>query len=162
MKKLIIFLLMVFIGIVSCVKDEDLKKATPKENENQTLLLNEIEGKGDPDYIELYNGSDAAIDLGGYKLHDKDPAEAYVIPAGTIISAGGFWTLDCDKDVYTKFKISSGGENVTLLDASGKIVDQLLEEDWPAGHAGLVGRVPDGGENWVVLSEESKGASNGK
>ncbi len=127
----------------------------------KALVLNEIEGKGDPDYIELYNGTDADIDLGGYKLHDKDPSEAYVIPAGTIINAGGFWTLDCDKDIYTKFKISSGGENITLLDASGQILDQLLKEDWPEGHAGLVGRVPDGGEKWVVLSEESKGASNG-
>jgi len=125
------------------------------------LVLNEIQGKGDPDYIELYNGTDADIDLEGYQLHDKDSTEAYVVPAGTIIQAGGFWTLDCDKDVYTKFKISSSGENVTLRDASGKIVDQLLEKDWPAGHAGLVGRIPDGGEKWAVLSEESKGSSNG-
>jgi len=135
-------------------------KVAPPSSLN-ALVLNEIQGKGDPDYIELYNGTDADIDLEGYKLHDKDSTEAYVVPAGTIIPAGGFWTLDCDKDVYTKFKISSSGENITLLDASGKIVDQLLKEDWPVGHAGLVGRIPDGGEKWAVLSEESKGSSNG-
>lgn len=127
----------------------------------EALVLNEIEGAGDPDYIELYNGTNADIDLGGYKLHDKKPEEAYVIPAGTIIPAGGFWVLDCDGDAVTQFKVSSGGENITLLDAEGNIVDQLLEEDWPDGHNGLVGRVPDGAEKWSVLSAESKGSSNG-
>ncbi len=127
----------------------------------EALVLNEIEGHGDPDYIELYNGTSADIDLGGYKLHDKDPSEAYEIPGGTIIPAGGFWTLDCDGNATTLFKISSSGEDITLLDASGNIVDRLLKADWPTGHAGLVGRVPDGAEKWSVLTEESKGSSNG-
>ncbi|HEB61903.1 MAG TPA: lamin tail domain-containing protein [Bacteroidetes bacterium] len=127
----------------------------------EALVLNEIEGHGDPDYIELYNGTNADIDLGGYKLHDKDPSEAYEIPGGTIIPAGGFWTLDCDGGATTLFKISSSGESITLLDASGNIVDQLLKEDWPEGHEGLVGRVPDGADKWSILTEESKGSSNG-
>ena len=127
----------------------------------EALVLNEIEGHGDPDYIELYNGTNADIDLGGYKLHDKDPTEAYEIPGGTIIKAGEFWTLDCDGSATTQFKISSSGENITLLDPSGNVVDQLLKNDWPAGHDGLVGRVPDGGEKWKILTAESKGSSNG-
>ncbi len=125
------------------------------------LVINEIQGKGDPDYIELFNGTDSDIDLGGYKLHDKDSTEAYVVPAGTIISAGGFWTLDCDGSSTTLFKVSSGGENITLLNASGEVIDELLKDNWPEGHNGLVGRIPDGGIKWAVLSEESKGSSNG-
>ncbi len=160
MKHLILSLFIVLIGISSCVKDEDLKEPS-MENNNSSIFLNEIEGHGDPDYIELYNGTNADIDLGGYKLHDKDPSEAYVIPGGTIIPAGGFWTLDCDGNATTQFKVSSGGENITLLDPNGNVVDQLLEEDWPAGHNGLVGRVPDGAEKWSILTEESKGSSNG-
>lgn len=124
------------------------------------LVINEIQGKGDPDYIELYNGTGSDIDLGGYKLHDKDSSEAYEIPGGTIITAGGFWTLDCDGGSTTLFKVSSGGENITLLNASGVVVDELLKDNWPADHVGLVGRFPDGGEKWVVLSEETKGSKN--
>jgi len=124
------------------------------------LVINEIQGKGDPDFIELYNGTSADIDLGGYKLHDKDPSEAYEIPAGTIIKAGEFWTLDCDGSATTQFKVSSGGENITLLDNNGNVLDELLADNWPVDHVGLVGRYPDGGDKWVVLSEETKGSSN--
>jgi len=125
------------------------------------LVLNEIQGGGDPDYIELYNGTDAEIDLSGYKLHDKDPSEAYVIPDGTKIASGGYWTLDCDGGATTQFKVSSGGENISLLDASDNIIDELQKDNWPVDHTGLVGRIPDGGDKWAILNEESKGASNG-
>lgn len=126
----------------------------------EALVINEIQGGGSPDYIELYNGTGSDIDLGGYKLHDKDPTEAYVIPSGTIISAGGFWVLDCDGDAVTLFKVSSGGENITLLDPSDNVVDELLKDNWPAEHTGLVGRVPDGADKWSILDVESKGSSN--
>ena len=125
------------------------------------LVLNEIQGGGDPDYIELFNGTSGDIDISGYQLQDKDPEEAFTIPVGTVIPAGGFWVLDADGDAVTLFKISSGGEDITLLDPSGNIVDQLLEDDWPEDHDGLVGRVPDGADKWSIMSEESKGTTNG-
>jgi hypothetical protein len=126
----------------------------------EALVINEIQGGGSPDFIELYNGTAADIDLGGYKLHDSDPLEAYTIPAGTIIPTGGFWVLDCDGDIVTLFKVSSGGEDITLLDPSDNVVDQLLKDNWPAGHEALVGRNPDGSEKWFILDTESKGSSN--
>ncbi len=124
------------------------------------LVINEILGTGSPDYIELYNGTTSAIDIGGYKLQDSDPTEAYTIPAGTTIPAGGFYVLDCDGSATTLFKVSSGGEDITLLDGSGNVVDQLLEGDWPASHAGHVGRKLDGAAKWVILTVETKGTSN--
>jgi hypothetical protein len=124
------------------------------------LVMNEILGSGSPDYIELYNGTSADIDLGGYKLHDSDPTEAYTIPDGTMITAGGFWVLDADGDATTLFKVSSSGEDITLLDPSDNMVDQLLKADWPADHEALVGRNPDGAEKWSILTSESKGTSN--
>jgi hypothetical protein len=127
----------------------------------EALVINEILGSGSPDYIELYNGTSAAIDLGGYKLHDSDPTEAYTIPPSTMIPAGGFWVLDADGDATTQFKVSSGGEDITLLDPSDNVVDQLLKDNWPEGHDASVGRIPDGAEKWSILSEESKGTTNG-
>lgn len=126
----------------------------------EALVMNELQGGGDPDYIELFNGTSADIDLGGYKLHDSDPTEAYEIPAGTIIPAGGFWVLDCDGDAITLFKISSSGEDITLLDPSGNIVDQILKDNWPVDHGALIGRVPDGADFWSIMDAESKGESN--
>jgi len=124
------------------------------------LVINEILGTGSPDYIELYNGTANAINIGGYKLHDSDPTEAYTIPAGTTIAAGGFYVLDCDGAATTLFKVSSGGEDITLLDASDNTVDQLLQVNWPAGHIGHVGRKLDGVAKWIILTSESKGTSN--
>jgi len=124
------------------------------------LVINEIFGTGAPDFVELYNGTSAAIDLGGYKIHDPDVNEAYVIPNGTTIPAGGFYVLDCDGAATTLFKISSGGEDITLLDPSGNVVDQLLGVNWPAGHVGHVGRPKDGAAAWTILTSPTKGTTN--
>ncbi|MCG8410766.1 MAG: lamin tail domain-containing protein [Bacteroidales bacterium] len=128
----------------------------------EALVINEIQGDGDPDYIELYNGTSADIDLSGYKLHDSKPEEAYTIPNGTVISAKGFYVLDCSGAGATEtlFKISSKGEDIFLKDASDNVVDKLLKTNWPEGHTALVGRVNDGAENWTVLSTASKGTTN--
>jgi len=128
------------------------------------LVINEIEGNS-PDYIELYNGTDADINLEGYSLEDSDSLDRFTFPAGTVISAHGFIVLDCTgtedvANLVAGFKISSGGEDVTLRDPSGNIIDQLLETDWPAGHSGLVGRIQDAADKWVVLTNGSKGSSN--
>ncbi|HPD96002.1 MAG TPA: lamin tail domain-containing protein [Tenuifilaceae bacterium] len=123
------------------------------------LVINEIEGGGSPDYIELYNGTSADIDISGYKLYDSGGlTDAYTIPNGTTITAGGFYVLDCDGSATTLFKISSGGEDITLEDASGTVVDQLLEGDWPG--TPLVARKKDGAQLWVVPSGETKGTTN--
>ena len=156
----VLLLTLMFVFAESCVKDEDLKEPEVKPEVN-TVVLNEIMAAGDPDYIELYNKADHEVDISGYKLHDKDPSEAYTIPEGTIISGKGFWTLDCDGSETTLFKISKKGENVSLLNKEGKVIDNINAEDWPAGHSGLIGRVPDGGDNWRILEKESKGKSNG-
>ncbi|MCP4553285.1 MAG: lamin tail domain-containing protein [Bacteroidetes bacterium] len=126
----------------------------------EALVINELQGGGDPDYIELYNGTASEMDISGYQLHDSDPTEAYTIPAGTTIAAGGFYVLNCDGDATTLFKISSSGEDITLLDASGAVVDQLLKDNWPVDHSALVGRTVDGAVKWVVLDTASKGTSN--
>jgi hypothetical protein len=122
------------------------------------LVINEIYGAGTPDFIELYNGTGASIDLGGYKLQDSNPADAYTIPAGTIIASGGFYVLQCDGAATTIFKISSTGEDITLLNPSGDVVDQLLLANWPGSP--LVMRKKDGAELWVVGVTPTPGATN--
>lgn len=128
------------------------------------LVINEIYGAGSPDYIELYNGTSSSIDLGGYKLHDSNAADAYTFAPGTTIPAGGFVVLDCDGNFatggITKFKISSVGEDITLLSPTDVVVDQLLLANWPVGHAALVGRKIDAGPKWVIKTVQTKGTTN--
>jgi hypothetical protein len=122
------------------------------------LVINEIYGAGSPDFIELYNGTNATIDLGGYKLHDADPTEAYTFAPGTMIAAGGFIVLECDGAATTLFKIGSSGEDITLLNPSDEVVDQLLQVNWPG--APLVARKKDGADLWVIATTPTPGATN--
>ncbi|MBN1251570.1 MAG: lamin tail domain-containing protein [Bacteroidales bacterium] len=127
-----------------------------------TVVINEILGAGSPDFVELYNVTDAAINISGYKLHDSDPTEAYTIPNGTIIPAHGYFVLDCTGDggLETLWKISSSGEDITLIDNNDEMLDRLLELNWPLGHIGLVGRETDGSAVWEIKTVETKGTAN--
>jgi hypothetical protein len=125
------------------------------------LVINEINGSGSPyDYIELYNATASAIDISGYKVYDSGGiGVAYTIPASTTIAAGGFYLM------YTgsgsgqgTFGISGSGENITLENGSGVIVDQLLGANWPG--APLVARKKDGADLWVVPAAATPGTTN--
>ncbi len=131
----------------------------------EIILLNEIQGSGAPDYIELYNPTTINIDITGYTLQDPDTADVFTFPTGTTIIAKGFLVLKCSgteniANLESDFKISSLGEDITLKNSAGVIIDQLLGVNWPAGHTALIGREFDGSENWVILTTPSEGTTN--
>jgi len=126
----------------------------------EALVINEVNASGAPyDFIELYNGTNAAINLEGYKVHDSGGVGvAYTIPAGVTIPAKGFFVIETGSgSPQGQFGISSGGENLTLLDASGTKVDELLA---PWVGTPLVARKLDGAVKWVVPTVETKGTTN--
>ncbi|PKP13359.1 MAG: hypothetical protein CVU08_05855 [Bacteroidetes bacterium HGW-Bacteroidetes-3] len=125
------------------------------------LVINEINASGVPyDFIELYNATNAAIDLSGYKVYDTGGiGVAYVIPAGTSIASHGFYLIETGSgSPQGQFGISSSGEDITLVNATDEVVDQLLKVDWPG--VPLVARKLDGAAKWVVPVAETKGTSN--
>lgn len=125
------------------------------------LVLNEINGSGNPfDYIELYNGTGAAIDISGYKVYDSNGiVDAYIIPNGTTIASQGFFLIETGGgSPQGQFGISGSGEDVTLVNASDELIDQLLKDDWPG--TPLVARSLDGADFWSVPANETPGASN--
>lgn len=156
-------------GVVTSPFNHDVASTWPHINVaplaplNQ-LVINEIQASGTPfDFVELYNPTNAAIDISGYKIYDSGGLPvAYTIPAGTTIVSHGFWVMETASagsgSPQGQFGISSSGEDITLVDGSGVMVDQLLKVNWPG--VPLVARKKDGLPVWVVPSAESKGTAN--
>lgn len=109
------------------------------------LVINELAAKngsivtdedGDyDDWIELYNNTDEAISLSGYTLSD-DPGtpDKWTFP-NVEIGAGDYlivWADDdslIDDDLHANFKLSVGGETLTLYNESGNVVDVVAFPD---------------------------------
>ncbi|MFM2394890.1 MAG: hypothetical protein RLZZ546_2873 [Bacteroidota bacterium] len=87
-------------------------------------------GKAD-DWVELYNKSNAVVDLGGFHLSDNIAnTKKWLIPAGVKINALGYLIFWCDEDQmqglnHTSFKLSGLGETIILSDKDGAIIDSI-------------------------------------
>ena len=79
-------------------------EVTPNFTPTQTtipIVINEINYRSSVDFtsddwIELYNTSDADVDISGWYLSDKaDNPDKWEIPAGAIIPANGYLVFLC-------------------------------------------------------------------
>lgn len=144
-----------------------ITKGGPNSNAPPAAIIkmNEIFSRGtatDPDWIELYNASDVAANIGGYLVYDSGgqsgskPKKA--IPAGTTIPAKGFYVIVVDDADPSGFGLGSGGEEVWMENASGSIIDNVV---FPAlDETQSFGRYPDGTSNLQILHVVTKGAAN--
>ncbi|PKP03136.1 MAG: hypothetical protein CVU14_02340 [Bacteroidetes bacterium HGW-Bacteroidetes-9] len=129
------------------------------------VLMNEIFSRGtaeDPDWIEIYNASDVAADISGYKIYDSGGQAGTKpkkeIPAGTVIQPGEFFVIVVDDADASGFGLSSGGEEVWFEDLAGTVIDDIT---FPAlAETESYGRYPDGDINLQILSIVTKGAAN--
>jgi hypothetical protein len=116
------------------------------------------------DWVELYNLSDAALDLGGYSLTDDTASpRKSVIPAGVTIEARSalrFWA-DGTPDqgtTHLTFKFKAIAEQVVLYDADEVKVDLYR---WENGYSDIsFARVPDGTGDWIRCAQPTCGANN--
>jgi len=164
----IVLVLLIFSTFMytSCIKDEIYVDPNEQPDSEIELVINEVNsnaGDPNPDWIEIYNPGDEAVDISGFGVYDK-PAAIYKFPAGTSVPAGGYFVIVCDAALgaaeptkYGAFGISSGGESVFLVDATGAVIDEVAVPAMPLGVT--YARIPDGGE---VLSNANatKGAAN--
>lgn len=119
------------------------------------VVINEVESSGgDPgDWVELFNRSDWDIDLSGLTLTDNNPAEnAYALPAGITIAAGGFVVLD-----QADFGFGLGGADAARLLDGDVVVD---EYSWATHAAESYGRCPDGVGVFAATTHSTKGSAN--
>ena len=134
------------------------------------------------DWIEIYNASSKAVDIGGMYITDGlDKPKEYMIPTrssdSTTIPAGGYLVLYADKEseqgiLHCEIKLSGSGEQIGLYstDATNNVpIDTLTynADDSNAIGYGLdtdksCGRKPDGSNTWNVYETAniSPGATN--
>ena len=143
----------------------------------QGLVINEIMASNDstledpdepgefPDWIELYNGTAEAIDLGGMYLTD-DPLELthWQIAPGVAIGPGEHLVVLADDDgtqgpLHTNFQLSRNGETVVLVDTDGRTVIDSIEFGVQTTDVSY-GRITDGSTSWGFFEVPSPGVAN--
>jgi len=148
--------------------------------EGATLVINEVLARNvltnkDPqgeydDWIEIYNASEEAIDLGGMYLTD-DPSEPrrWRIPTGnpaaTTILPGRYLLIWADNDLgaaglHAAFELDDNGEDVALFDTDGVTLIDHIRFDGQSPDVSF-GREPDGAPDLVTLSPTPGASNNG-
>jgi len=110
--------------------------------DNETVLQDE-DGEF-PDWIEIYNPTEAAIELDGWYLtDDPDDLTKWEFPACTLDVDDYLVVFASDKDradpgspLHTNFKLSAGGEYLALVKADGATVAHQFAPTFP-------GQMPD-------------------
>ena len=123
------------------------------------------------DFIELYNGGSASVDVGGMYITDDlaDPT-AYQIPTtspdSTTIAPGEFLLLWSDDDLeqgilHLEFKLGKSGEQIGLYASDGETVVDTLTFGAQTDDISI-GRSPDGSDTWVSFDTPTPGLTNGE
>ncbi len=115
------------------------------------------------DYVELYNDTDAAVDLSGANLSDDyEELDKWAFPAGTSIAGAGYlivWT-DGDEDqtgIHTSYSLKKDGEEL-VLSQNGTIVDSIRFGEQETNVA--TARRPDG-TGAFIQQEPTPNETNG-
>ncbi|MDB5323662.1 MAG: Inner spore coat protein [Phycisphaerales bacterium] len=118
------------------------------------VVINEIfyhapDDLNDLQWVELYNPTDAPVDLAGWSLGKA--IGAYTFPAGTTIPAHGYVITAKDPALFKKHypgqaalgpwpkRLSHSGAQIDLTDAAGKVIDRARYKDaapWPVAADG--------------------------
>lgn len=159
-----------FTLIVATLLSGSASAQTLKINEimqsNVATLMDDITEFPDS-WVELYNPTDAAINLKDYKLSIKNKEKkAWQLPDKTV-AAKGYALIYCDKEgkednrLHADFRLESGKGCQVYLFKSGEVVDSLPEalKKMPAPDVAY-GRKTDGASEWGYQLTPSAGKAN--
>lgn len=146
------------------------------QSKAQTLVINEMitsnanvitdDDGSYEDWVEFYFDGPIAINLVGYGLTDDSTIpykwifpEYWIEPGEHLL----IWCSDKNRTdinfpLHTNFKISSGGEVITLTDNNGVLVDSYPAVLVPQNFT--YGRETDGSSNFVYFPEPTPGETN--
>ncbi len=140
------------------------------------VFINEVAARGTEhvdefgerdDWVELYNGGNTEVNLGGFFLTDDlENLTKWQVSAPLTIQPGGFATIWTDKDpeqggLHTNFNLSGAGEDLALVqvvDGAFNIIDQISFGEVP--FEATYGRETDGANNFVTFGNITPNASN--
>lgn len=122
----------------------------------QRMIINEVAWAGTAagatdEWIELYNQTDAPVDLTGWTLTFGETVIDLGKATDTIVEPGGYFLLersddktvsDIAADLIYKGSLSNSGSVLSLLDQNGEVVDTAnsgVEKGWAAGSAKVEG-----------------------
>jgi hypothetical protein len=115
------------------------------------------------DWIELFNASEAAVDLAGWTLSDNpDNPDDYELES--LVLAPGetalFWADNEPRlgPGHMDFSLSKSGGVILLSGPDGTLVDQVTYPQ--QGTDVAAARSPDGGAGWVLTLEATPGLAN--
>ena len=119
------------------------------------IRINEVESDGGTpgDWVELFNPTDAAVDISGFSFRDNDDTHNYVFPVASSIPGKGFVVLE---EAAFGFGLGSA-DSARLFDASSALVDSYT---WTAHAMTTYGRCPDGSGAFTTTVASTKGAAN--
>ena len=113
--------------------------SNPESHKESGIVINEVlalnshttvdpDFKQFSDYIELFNNTDSAQNIGGYYLSD-DPVnpKKWKIPSATLDAKQRLliWADKEDTDLHTNFSLDSDGETLILSDRNGQEIDRI-------------------------------------
>lgn len=143
---------------------------------SQNIAVNEVMGSNlntiqdednsPQDWIEIYNYGTESVNLAGFGLTD-DASVPYkwVFPSVTLNPSSYLLVWASDKNriivgqpLHTNFKISSGGEEITLTNPTGTIVSQSPSISFIQDVS--IGRQPDGTGPWLYFYTATPNAPN--
>ncbi|MBN2018635.1 MAG: lamin tail domain-containing protein, partial [Sedimentisphaerales bacterium] len=149
-------------------------KGTPLFINEFMASNNSDSGISDPngdfdDWIEIYNSSDAAIDLAEMYLTDdlENPTKWQFptgYPAQTTVPADGFVIIWADEEqeegpLHTSFKLSAGGEDIALVDTDGLTVIDSISFGTQVSNLSY-GRYPDAADDLRFFATPTPLADN--
>ena len=113
------------------------------------------------DFIEVRNVSDSPVDISGYMLSDTLDSIGYTFPQSTVLPAGGYLAVWCDKnaesDSYAKFGISKDGTDSIYLYNSVNVMMDSVDIPRVDINVPLI-RQEDG--TWVPYQQATPGFEN--
>jgi Lamin Tail Domain/Secretion system C-terminal sorting domain len=123
---------------------------------SNTKTMKDPNGQFD-DWIELYNKSNATVNLSGWSISDDaNKLNKWKFPQGTSIPANGYLIVWADEDsaqntatsLHANFKLSGSGEAVLLTNNDSTLVDEIT---FGAQKADIsFARRPNGTGNFVL------------
>jgi len=134
-----------------------MKVASTTQSRSGVVLNEVLPGAAGEGFVEFYNSTAAAVNLGGYYLTDTaGNLRKYRIPAGFLVPTGGFASLGfAESSLSTTNPIT-----VYLVAPDGVTIDGGLSADIPPDGRSL-GRKPAGSSSWFLFTQPTRDLPNG-